>query len=103
MGLACVCDTMAIKTPARPTEPARPLDDERARWEAAETTAETASRAVRPPTVVEHRRLPGKNFGEAQLVWRCDDCGELGALTAFPSSCPDCGAGREALFYFTED
>ncbi|ELK54587.1 small CPxCG-related zinc finger protein, partial [Haloferax sp. BAB-2207] len=49
---------MAIKTPARPTEPAQPLDGERARWEAVETTAETASRAVRPPTVVEHQRLP---------------------------------------------
>lgn len=44
-----------------------------------------------------------KDFGEARLVWRCDDCGELGSLTAFPSACPDCGAGREALFYFTED
>ncbi|EMA05001.1 DUF7130 family rubredoxin-like protein [Haloferax denitrificans] len=94
---------MAIKTPARPTEPARPLEQDRTRWETVETTAETASRAVRPPTVVEHRRLPEKDHGEARLVWRCDDCGELGSLTAFPSACPDCGAGREALFYSTED
>lgn len=71
--------------------------------ETVETSPTTASRAVCPPTVVEHRQLSQKNFGEAHLVWRCDDCGELGPLTAFPTACPGCGAGREALFYCTED
>ncbi|ELZ94005.1 hypothetical protein C440_10308 [Haloferax mucosum ATCC BAA-1512] len=91
---------MAIKTPAQPT---RPLEPDRPLWEAVETSPTTASRAVSPPTVVEHRQLSQKDFGEARLVWRCDECGELGSLTAFPTACPGCDAGREALFYCTED
>ncbi|ELZ95217.1 small CPxCG-related zinc finger protein [Haloferax mucosum ATCC BAA-1512] len=51
---------------------------------------------------VEHERA-GHEFGEAELVWRCSDCGEVGELDDLPDSCPNCGAQREALYYWTED
>ncbi|WP_396612044.1 hypothetical protein ACH9L7_01820 [Haloferax sp. S1W] len=91
---------MAIKTPTRPI---RPLEEDQTAWETAERSATTESRAVNPPVVVEHRTLPRKDYGEAHLAWVCDECGAAGPLTAFPSSCPDCDAEREALFYYTED
>jgi rubrerythrin len=90
---------MATKTPARPI---RLLDEDRTIWEA-ETSPTTSSRAVKPPVVVENRTMVHHDLGEAFLVWQCDDCGEVGMLTAFPNACPDCGAPREALFYYTED
>ncbi len=46
---------------------------------------------------------PGPEFGEAELLWRCTECGEMGDLEAFPESCPNCGAEREKLYYWTED
>jgi len=46
----------------------------------------------------------GHEFGEAELAWRCDECGEMGGIKdGLPDSCPDCGAPKEALFYWTED
>ena len=62
----------------------------------------TASRAVRPPTVVRNKRLADDGFGEAFLVWRCLDCGAVGSLDALPSRCV-CGARREDLAYVVED
>ncbi|WP_195893108.1 DUF7130 family rubredoxin-like protein [Halopiger djelfimassiliensis] len=51
-----------------------------------------------------HHVRAGKNFGEAELMWRCLDCGELGALERdLPDRCPSCGATRESLYYWTED
>ncbi|KAB1187921.1 MULTISPECIES: hypothetical protein [Haloferax] len=91
---------MAIKTPSYPT---RPLDGDHSTWETVETSSTTASRAVLPPVVVENRTMSTHHMGEAYLVWQCDRCGETGSLTAFPTSCPDCGAARESLFYYTED
>lgn len=41
--------------------------------------------------------------GEAELVWRCASCGELGEIDALPNSCPGCGAGREEIYYWIED
>ncbi|MFB6167900.1 MAG: rubredoxin-like domain-containing protein [Haloferacaceae archaeon] len=52
---------------------------------------------------VEHVRA-GHAFGEAELVWRCTECGEVGQLTeSLPEVCPGCGVEREALMYWTED
>ncbi|AGB39695.1 hypothetical protein Natoc_3997 [Natronococcus occultus SP4] len=52
---------------------------------------------------VEHVRS-GKNFGEAHLMWRCWECGEMGRLDSeLPENCPSCGAEREELYYWTED
>lgn len=52
---------------------------------------------------VEHARA-GHAFGEAELVWRCTTCGELGPIEdELPATCPNCDAPREALMYWTED
>jgi rubredoxin len=52
---------------------------------------------------VEHVRAGGA-FGEAELVWRCTDCGAVGPLDeGLPDDCPDCGAARERLAYLIED
>jgi predicted RNA-binding Zn-ribbon protein involved in translation (DUF1610 family) len=51
---------------------------------------------------VEHEHTtPGS--GTAELMWRCSDCGEMGDIHDLPEECPDCGAERERLFYWTED
>ncbi|MWV41748.1 hypothetical protein [Natrialba sp. INN-245] len=52
---------------------------------------------------IEHARS-GHEFGEAHLMWRCMECGEMGAITdGFPDECPNCDTGREDLMYWTED
>jgi len=52
---------------------------------------------------VEHARS-GHSFGEAELMWRCTVCGEMGELDdGLPDRCPDCGSEKEALMYWTED
>ena len=52
---------------------------------------------------VEHERAGG-SFGEAELMWRCSDCGEMGDLDGgIPDTCPSCGAPKEDLYYWTED
>lgn len=52
---------------------------------------------------IEHARS-GQCFGEAELVWRCMDCGEMGELAGgLPDACPGCGTSREGLMYWTED
>ena len=51
---------------------------------------------------IEHERA-GHEFGEAELIWRCSQCGAVGDLDTYPESCPDCGAPREDLYYWTED
>jgi hypothetical protein len=66
-------------------------------------SAETRSRAIRPPVVVSNRRLPINAVGESYLVYRCIDCGAVGHLTAFPTTCGECAAGRESLYYEIED
>jgi hypothetical protein len=51
---------------------------------------------------IEHERS-GHDFGEAELMWRCANCGEMGDVKEMPDSCPNCGAEREELYYWTED
>ena len=52
---------------------------------------------------VEHARS-GHDFGAAELVWRCIECGEMGHIRdVVPDGCPNCGAAREDLMYWTED
>lgn len=51
---------------------------------------------------VEHERA-GHAFGEAELLWRCSECGAVGDIAEIPETCPDCGAEKEALFYWIED
>jgi len=52
---------------------------------------------------VEHARS-GHDFGEAELMWRCTECGEMGEISGgLPDRCPGCGSEKEALMYWTED
>jgi len=52
---------------------------------------------------IEHARS-GQSFGEAELMWRCMNCGEMGEIDGgLPESCPSCGYDREELMYWTED
>lgn len=85
----------------RPAERRRPDDYRDGRTPGG--TATTASRSIRPPVAVPNWRLPFLGIGEAFLVYRCVDCGAVGHLRAFPDTCGECGAGREALYYEIED
>jgi hypothetical protein len=50
----------------------------------------------------EHRTT--SNAGEAELMWRCWECGAMGEIDAsIPDACPDCGAAKEEIYYWTED
>lgn len=51
---------------------------------------------------VTHERA-GHAFGEAELLWRCSECGAIGPIEDFPDSCLECGAAKEQLYYWTED
>ena len=52
---------------------------------------------------VGHSRS-GHNFGEAELMWRCIECGEMSEIeNALPEQCPNCGTEKENLMYWTED
>jgi rubrerythrin len=51
---------------------------------------------------IEHERA-GHEFGQAELTWRCANCGAMGDIAELPETCPDCGAPREDIYYWTED
>lgn len=51
---------------------------------------------------VEHEHA-GPLYGEAELMWRCSECGAVGDIEELPGECPDCGAPREFVYYWTED
>lgn len=52
---------------------------------------------------VEHVRS-GHAFGQAELMWRCLNCGEMGDIgDELPENCPNCGVEREELMYWVED
>ena len=44
-------------------------------------------------------------FGEAELMWRCWNCGEMGTIggSGLPEECPNCDSPKEDLYYWTED
>jgi len=45
---------------------------------------------------------PGPEFGEGYLMWRCEECGEMGELDdGFPDECPNCGS--EEVIKWKED
>lgn len=48
--------------------------------------------------------IPGQEFGEGFLVWRCGECGAMDELEdGLPQSCPECGAPRPAITPVLED
>lgn len=51
---------------------------------------------------IEHERS-GHDFGEAELMWRCNACGEMGDIDGLPEECPNCGADKTEIFYAIED
>ncbi|MFO7926472.1 MAG: DUF7130 family rubredoxin-like protein [Halobacteriota archaeon] len=52
----------------------------------------------------EAQELPGQEFGEGYLMWRCVECGEMGELDeGLPEVCPNCSAPREAISTVRED
>lgn len=61
----------------------------------------TAKEGIRGLSVTHEHTIP--EMGEAQLMWRCSACGEVGDVEDIPASCPACGAPREDLYYWTED
>lgn len=52
------------------------------------------------PSQEEH--APGQEFGEGYIMWRCQDCGEMGELDeGLPTECPNCGS--DAVAKWRED
>ncbi|WP_336003425.1 DUF7130 family rubredoxin-like protein [Halorientalis halophila] len=52
---------------------------------------------------IEHARS-GHAFGEAELMWRCTNCGEMGEIDGgLPGECPNCAVSKTDLMYWTED
>lgn len=52
----------------------------------------------------QHEDPPSGELGEGHLMWRCDQCGEMGDLEdGMPDSCPNCGAPKEDLYRAKED
>ncbi|XGI82684.1 rubredoxin-like domain-containing protein [Halorutilales archaeon Cl-col2-1] len=51
---------------------------------------------------VEHERS-GHEIGEAELIWRCSECGTVGDIDEMPDECPNCGVDKTYLYYWTED
>jgi rubrerythrin len=53
---------------------------------------------------LERHQKSGQSFGEAELMWRCMNCGEMGEIEdGLPEECPNCGVEKEELMYWTED
>lgn len=62
----------------------------------------TAAEGIRALST-EHVRA-GHEFGQAELMWRCWACGEMGQIRDdIPSACPGCDAPKEDLYYWQED
>jgi predicted RNA-binding Zn-ribbon protein involved in translation (DUF1610 family) len=52
-------------------------------------------------SIAHERSAP--DVGEAELMWRCDNCGEMGVIDGLPEACPNCGAAREEIYYYVDD
>jgi hypothetical protein len=60
--------------------------------------------AVDDPDALHQEEIPGQEFGEGFLMWRCSECGEMGAIEdGLPETCPNCGSPKEYINYWTED
>lgn len=45
----------------------------------------------------EQEHNPGQEFGEGYIMWRCQNCGEMGELDdGLPQECPNCGSEEVA-------
>lgn len=56
------------------------------------------------PDAPPKEEIPGQEFGEGYLMWRCSKCGEMGEIAdGLPETCPNCGAPKEYINYWTED
>lgn len=56
------------------------------------------------PVGASGEEFSGPEFGEGYIMWRCEDCGEMGELEdGFPESCPDCSAPKEVISATLED
>lgn len=54
--------------------------------------------------VSDTEEIPGQEFGEGYLMWRCTVCGEMDEIEdGMPESCPSCGTEKEALTQVVED
>jgi|SRR6056297_1691261 len=47
--------------------------------------------------------LASGGAGQAELMWRCWACGEMGDIEEIPTECPACGAPKEDIYYWQED
>lgn len=54
-------------------------------------------------TAMSREHLATGIAGEAELTWRCYNCGAMGDIEELPGDCPDCGAPKEDIYYHTED
>ncbi len=52
---------------------------------------------------VSTREQAESKAGEKTLMWRCEECGEVGHIDDVPSMCPSCGASGESISYLQED
>lgn len=67
-------------------------------------TVEMPDGPAEPAENEDEEDIPGKDFGEGYLMWRCEDCGEMGELDdGFPEECPNCGAPKEHIHNAQED
>lgn len=62
-----------------------------------------STRAGMEAMSIDHARS-GHAYGEAHLVWRYRNGGEVGAIDdGMPEQCPNCGVEKERLMWWTED
>ena len=62
--------------------------------------AEAPSEGTHDISSQEHD--PGQEFGEGYIMWRCEECGEMGKLDeGFPDECPNCGSAD--VYKYKED
>lgn len=68
--------------------------DGRATVEPPETESEQARKTSEESLrTSEQQHQPGQEFGEGFLMWRCENCGEMGELDeGLPEACPNCGS-----------
>ncbi|MBV0903524.1 DUF7130 family rubredoxin-like protein [Haloarcula salina] len=67
-------------------------------------TVDTVDEATVDGSFDSDENVPGDEFGEGYLMWRCTECGEMGDLDGGrPDNCPNCGAPRDAIAKARED